>query len=307
MNSIGERLREERVRRGFDLQQVSELTKINVNLLEFIEADDLESLPGIFFTRSFVRQYAKALGLDEAEFESELNRLAACERVPTQEGKHLSPEDMEMPPVAGPGRQLKAQRPLGSLAAFLLILAACSAIYMLWQRTHEFNPTAATQSVPATPPNSSPAEAARPAESMQPTAAPPTTVTAASPEPASAQPAATPATAPMPQPATQPGATEIAPIQVQIRATELVWIRIAVDGKYLFSGTMQANETRTVGANQLLQLRTGNAAALDVQWNGKPVGPIGPVGQVRNVEFTPGGFRVLTPSPPKPEPPDDGF
>ena len=69
MTSIGDRLRQERLRRGLDIYQLAEQTKINASMLEAIEADDLEKLPGRFFTRSFIRQYAKALGLDDDEFQ----------------------------------------------------------------------------------------------------------------------------------------------------------------------------------------------------------------------------------------------
>ncbi|MGC9972560.1 MAG: RodZ domain-containing protein [Bryobacteraceae bacterium] len=294
MNSIGERLRQERLRQDFNLQQIAELTKINLVFLEAIEADDLEKLPGIFFTRSFVRQYARALGLDEADFDQELNRLAACERVPTIEQPPVSPEALNVPPMAARGRRASRQRPLGSAVVLLLIVAACSVIFWLWQRTREIKPASSGQSASATAP--------------QPTAAP-------APQPASPPPA--PSTEPAPGPATEtaapetppPGqtaATQTASIQVRIHAIEATWVRIAADGRYLFSGILRPDETRPVEANQLVQLRIGNAAGIEVSWNGKPVGSIGPAGQVRNVEFTAAGFKVLAlPAPERVSPGDE--
>ncbi|MGA2328737.1 MAG: RodZ domain-containing protein [Bryobacteraceae bacterium] len=301
MDSIGERLRQERLRRGFNLQQIAEFTKISAVFLEAIEADDLERLPGIFFTRSFVRQYARALGLEEAEFEPELNRLAACERVPTIEGPPASPQEFDVPPVAAAGRRSSPRRLLGSLAVLLLIVTACSAIYVLWQRTHESKPAASSQpvSVPAPPP--APAQPVTTANADQPAAAPSSQPDSSAPtpssEPAPAQPpAAEPAveaSAPQTSPPAQPEGAQPGPVQVRIHATEATWVRLAVDGKYLFSGILQPDQTRDVEANQLVQLLAGNAGGLEVSWNGKPVGPIGPRGQVRNVEFKPDGFKVL--------------
>src|ERR1700694_3523087 len=75
MNTIGETMRRERVRQGLDLQAVSENTKIGTRMLKAMEAGDFGKLPGGVFTRSFVRQYATALGLDPAYVEAELTEL----------------------------------------------------------------------------------------------------------------------------------------------------------------------------------------------------------------------------------------
>lgn len=301
MDSIGERLRQERLRQGFDLQQLAELTKINLVFLEAIEADDLEKLPGIFFTRSFVRQYARALQLDEADFEPELNRIAACERVPTIERPPVTPEELDVPPMAARGGRSSAQRPLGSLVVLLAIVAVCSVIFWLWQRSREARSASSEQPESATAPQ--PVAAPAP----QPVSPPP----APSSEPAAVEPtgASGPATeTPTPEtpPPAQAVATQTAPILVRIHAIEATWVRIASDGKYQFSGILKPDESRTVEANQLVQLRTGNAAGIEVSWNDKPVGPIGPAGQVRNVEFTTAGFKVLTLPAPERASPDDG-
>ena len=72
MTSIGETLRRERLRRHLDLDQVSRETKISTKLLDAIEAERFDKLPGGVFTKSFVRQYARMLGLDEDEIVGEL-------------------------------------------------------------------------------------------------------------------------------------------------------------------------------------------------------------------------------------------
>jgi len=329
MNSIGERLRQERLRRGFDLEQVADATKINVNLLEAIEADDLEKLPGIFFTRSFVRQYARALDLDESEFSSELDRLAGCEEVPTHENEPVARGEIAVPPVATAKNAVGMGRSLGAAAAFLLIVAACSAIFVLWQNMRDrktaASAPAAVQETPATSAPPAPAASVQQAPAAS-EPAPPAAEPAPSAKPENetpgeqpAQSGAAPETAPAPpaqQPEPVPGAAEkaaeaaaaSAPVRVEIRALQAVWLRVAADGQYLFSQTLAPGQSRVVGANQLVQLRTGNAGGLDVLWNGKPVGAIGPEGQVRNVEFRPDGFRILAPLPAKPPaPPDDAL
>jgi cytoskeletal protein RodZ len=46
MTSIGERLREERLRRGLGVEQIAERLKINPSMLTAIETGDLDRLPG---------------------------------------------------------------------------------------------------------------------------------------------------------------------------------------------------------------------------------------------------------------------
>src|SRR5580765_7284291 len=63
--SIGEKLRLEREARGIALREISEQTRISIRYLEAIETDDFKRLPGGIFNRSFVRAYAKFVGVDE--------------------------------------------------------------------------------------------------------------------------------------------------------------------------------------------------------------------------------------------------
>ncbi len=65
MPNPGEILKEERIRRGLSLREVSEEIKISTAFLEAIENNKLDYLPGGFFTRNFVRAYARFLKLNE--------------------------------------------------------------------------------------------------------------------------------------------------------------------------------------------------------------------------------------------------
>jgi len=63
--SIGEKLRLAREERGIALREISEQTRISIRYLEAIEGDDYKRLPGGIFNRSFIRAYAKFVGMDE--------------------------------------------------------------------------------------------------------------------------------------------------------------------------------------------------------------------------------------------------
>ena len=63
----GQQLFEARQRRGLTLDDISRTTKIPVPLLSAIERNDTTRLPHGFFTRAFVRAYAKEVGLNGDE------------------------------------------------------------------------------------------------------------------------------------------------------------------------------------------------------------------------------------------------
>lgn len=64
MATFGENLRRERELRGISLHEIAEATKISARFLQALEQDRFDVLPGGLFRRTFVRQYAKHVGLD---------------------------------------------------------------------------------------------------------------------------------------------------------------------------------------------------------------------------------------------------
>jgi cytoskeleton protein RodZ len=67
VNSIGYILRAERLRQGKAPEVIAAQTKICCAILSAIENDQFEHLPRGSYRRNFVRQYARALGLDEED------------------------------------------------------------------------------------------------------------------------------------------------------------------------------------------------------------------------------------------------
>jgi hypothetical protein len=83
-------------------------------------------------------------------------------------------------------------------------------------------------------------------------------------------------------------------MHVDLEAREPAWVSITdTDGRHLYVGVMQANETRSIDLTKGATLRTGNAGGLIVRFNGKEIGVIGPAGKIRDVEFQNGSFRIL--------------
>ena len=63
-NSIGTLLRSQRELKNISIQEVSQKTKININILKSLENDDLNKLPNKTYVKGFVKNYAKTIGLD---------------------------------------------------------------------------------------------------------------------------------------------------------------------------------------------------------------------------------------------------
>src|SRR5438093_3365003 len=62
--SFGARLRQQRERQQIALTSIAEQTKIGLSLLEALERDDLSHWPAGIFRRSFIRGYARSIGLE---------------------------------------------------------------------------------------------------------------------------------------------------------------------------------------------------------------------------------------------------
>lgn len=260
MNSIGETLRRERLRQGLDLEDVSQETKVNTRLLEAIESDQWDRLPGGVFTRNFVRQYARALGLDEQDFEPELNELEPDEgpaRRPAPLTQHM--------PLEGFGGRLSSSSSLTSFVLVMLVILACAGIYALWQGGTRPTRASSMAALPASP-------AVHPKTEASPPAVP---------------------EAPAPAPASPESAGE--DIQVAINASEPVWISATSSGRSLYAGTLKPGEGKTLAATSKMKIVFGNAGGVAVTFNGKSLGAPGPKGQVRIMELDPQDAHVRTP------------
>ncbi len=75
--TVGERLRKARTKRGEKLPQISDILRISERYLKAIEEYDLPALPEAVYTLGFVKTYAHYLGLDVdevvANFKSDLS------------------------------------------------------------------------------------------------------------------------------------------------------------------------------------------------------------------------------------------
>src|SRR5271169_1059817 len=100
MASFGDSLRRERELRGVSLREIADETKISIRFLQALEQDRIDVLPGGIFRRTFVRQYARYLGLDA-------ERLVA---------EFLYAHEEPAPPRSAESSRVGRRLPLGTLA-----------------------------------------------------------------------------------------------------------------------------------------------------------------------------------------------
>jgi cytoskeletal protein RodZ len=67
VGAFGEKLRQQREKRGLTIEAISNATKISPRMLLALEEERFDQLPGGVFNKGFVRAYARQLGLSEEE------------------------------------------------------------------------------------------------------------------------------------------------------------------------------------------------------------------------------------------------
>ncbi len=281
MRAVGDLLRRERLRQGLELDRVAADTRINLRYLEAIEAGDKEAVPGGFFYRSFVRQYARALGLEPSQLDPWLEEMRREEESQPFVLPEIRREPIDVPPMPAPAsRRDLTRRFYYSMAGLLGAITVCSGVYALWQHARMAPEHVAEQRRQEAP----------------------------LPSPAAPQPAPS-AAAVIPEPTAPPAGSLAAAaseppvegrIKIEIAAIERVWLQVRSDQKVLFSNTMQPNQSQILTSPSAVRILIGNAGGIEIRVNGKPIGPIGPKGQVRIVSITPEGFEIGTPHKPQP-------
>ncbi|NGP44068.1 helix-turn-helix domain-containing protein [Bacillaceae bacterium SIJ1] len=125
MTELGQYLREQRQAQGISLEELQRTTKIQARYLEAIEEGHYDALPGQFYARAFVRQYAEALGLSAEEvfqaYEKEIPQPTVPDEIPSRmaRSKHVSTQKSTW------------ARALPKVLTAVVIVAALIALYML--------------------------------------------------------------------------------------------------------------------------------------------------------------------------------
>lgn len=148
MTELGKVLREAREAKGLSIDDVQELTKIQKRYLEAIEDGNYDILPGQFYVRAFIRQYAETVGVDVSTF--------LVEKPTTEDSDEASVQQEEVKQEEMPTRSSKLKEPLGvnvkssrimdylpKILIAILIIGICILIYVMFPTKNDNNKNSA--------------------------------------------------------------------------------------------------------------------------------------------------------------------
>jgi hypothetical protein len=82
------------------------------------------------------------------------------------------------------------------------------------------------------------------------------------------------------------------PLKLELVATQDAWVEVETDGHNRYKNLVRAHQTLAFGASERIRVKTGNAPAVKLRFNGELAAAAGSK-RVRAVEFTSGGVRDL--------------
>lgn len=315
MTGFGQNLRREREMRGVSLDAMAESTKIGTRLLKALEDEQFDLLPGGIFNKGFVRAYAKYLGIDEDAAVASYVQAAGQQEA---EVRLVAEQNVRWERSSGRDADTSERGGFPILPVLILVVVVAAGFggwHVYQQRMSEKQAAQATEQT-APPQSQTPASAPEtltlPSSTQsQPSAAQPGPAPIPSTAPGQGQAQSTfaagnktavpeaPSTQEAKPTATTPTQPTGTPFEVSIHTKDRAWVSIKIDGDIQTRGVLPPDETRRFHANQQVVLWTGNAAAVDVAYNGKPVPLEGGPNDVKVLVFTPNGVSAGTPPKPR--------
>lgn len=272
---MGAELRAERERQGLTIQDVERETSIRAAYLQALEREDYSALPNEVYVKGFIRNYASFLHMDPEKLVQEYRETihgADVGPIPKANPETTSLVNESAPFSSGSDFHERVEKSAKKQMIFLAV--ASLAIAFIGSIYYFFGDDPA---------------AVKPAQTAQQTPAAQT--------PAAGQNAQTP-NAPAPTQNAQPAA----PVQtigntanaaagqadVTAKFTGRCWIQAIADGKVVYEGTVEANQTKRWTGKKEVIVTAGNAGAIDVTYNGQHVGKLGKEGIVVEKKFSNG-------------------
>ncbi len=288
--TFGAGLKRERELRGITLDEISRATKIGVRLLEAIESDRFDVLPEGVFRKSFIRGYAKYLGMNEEQVLQEY----ALEVQP-----HSGPVQTQELPThsASRGRMTSGLR---ILLILLVVLAGIALVYRFL--TNVQNPTPANHAAEARTVSSDPVLPEVPLNDAESANRSNANLSQLSPAATSQTPELqvlgelakkndTPEAVPEPNETSNALATSGGSTELTVQATEEVWLHASSDEAILFSGLMKPGESRKFPLDRPLKLILGNAAGVKMGVGGRDFASLGNRGERKALEVSAANYE----------------
>lgn len=284
---LGRALQAAREARGLTVADVARAINLRETVVRAIERDDFSFCGGDVYARGHLRAYARQVGLDDQPL---LDAYAEQHAVAGAAVSHPRGADGA---DGAAGRPSRATAPLAPLRGrpragevplersgpnWPMLAGAALAVVVVFLAVQLVSDLRA--------PGRASSEVAAPV-----TTAPPTPGVTTPPSAGTSAPTSPPATTAAPAPTTQLPTTQ-APagngVAVALRVTADSWVSVRdAAGRTVFSGLLSKGDARRFTDGKGLKLTLGNAGAVQLTVNGKPIGSAGGNGQVVRLQFGP--------------------
>lgn len=116
LKELGSRLKAERQRQGLTIEQIMEITKISRININALEDGNQKEFPHQVYAKGFIKNYAKALGLDAEEIGEDFSKIISTD---------ADVEDIYQPdePILHEYSETKKNGSLGTVIIILILLA----------------------------------------------------------------------------------------------------------------------------------------------------------------------------------------
>ena len=299
--SLGADLKRERELRGVTLEEIARETKIRASLLGYIEDDRFDQLPAGVFRQSFVRSYARYLGIDEDKPVREY--LLAEDRLKSA-GYRSRAAQTTRPAL---GARLKTRAASAKSAAIfpsvVALLGALTIFYFVEVRARtgqDWLSVSNNAGVAQLSQDQAPALAQASRDNGQ--------LAGVGGAGDQAGLSVLGELAPKLSPETPSGAgpASAAEPRLRIKAREQAWIRVSVGETTLFSGILRSDETRNFSLQRPLNVKLGNPLGTQLWVNDQVFGQLGEPGKTKTIVVSAENYQsflaVRDPVVPSPNP-----
>ena len=279
---MGADLKAERERQGLTIQDIERETSIRAAYIQALEQGDYNALPNEVYVKGFIRSYAGFLHMDTEKLVQEYREaIHGADVGPIQKA---NPETTSLVNESAPfssGSDFRerveksSKKQMIFMAVATVVIAFVGSIYYFFgDDPNAEKPAQTAQQNVAQQPQT---QAQNPASGQNPQAQ--NSASTQNGQPAAQQPVQT---------IGNTANASAGQADVTAKFTGRCWIQAIADGKVIYEGTVEANQTlRWTGKKEVI-VTAGNAGAIDVTYNGQHVGKLGKEGIVVEKKFSNG-------------------
>ncbi|BAN73948.1 MULTISPECIES: helix-turn-helix domain-containing protein [Lacticaseibacillus] len=301
MDEIGQKLRDARIEKGYTIDDLQQITKIQKRYLIAIEEGHFDALPGDFYVRAFIKQYADTVGLDGDELLTQFQQ-----DIPEPQPKEYAAQSVEnktratRAEEASPVNRLRRYLPQIAVAGIVVVaVIVIYAVMLMSQSGPKQTIPADSESVAVSSKRSS-AKSSKSSKSSK---------ASSKSSKASASSSSKPSEKASKQKKEKSGKLDIS-VAAANGATQAVtlknlpttgnkltlgakgataWVSVIVNGTTTWQGSLTPGNTQEVSLPDdasTFQVRSGNATATTIKLNGKDVDISNGTSIVRTITFT---------------------